>query len=114
VRSAQSPEDLVGLREHTPEPYQLQMHRRFALPVAPIVFALVGVPLGQRRVRGARSFGAMLCVALAFAYYMLLSFAEFLGTDAGVPPAAAMWLPNVVFLALAIPLPPPDTVETVS
>ena len=104
VRAAQSPLEIADLRERDPRAYEMQMHRRFALPVAPVLFALVGVPLGLRRVRGARSAGAMMCAGLVFLYYALLSFAEFLGTRAGVPPALAIWLPNVAFLALSIPL----------
>jgi len=104
VRTATSREDLEGLREKEPEPYLLQLHRRFALPFAPIVFALVAVPLGLRRVRGARSLGAMLCVALAFGYYVLLSFGEYLGEEAGVHPGLALWIPNAAFLAVSVPL----------
>jgi lipopolysaccharide export LptBFGC system permease protein LptF len=55
-------------------------------------------------VRGARSAGALTCVAVAFAYYVLLSLAEFLAEDTAVPPVIALWLPNVVFVAVAIPL----------
>jgi lipopolysaccharide export LptBFGC system permease protein LptF len=62
------------------------------------------VPLGLRRVRGARAAGAMVCVALVFAYYALLSLAEFLGSKTPVPPSLAMWIPNAVFLLLALPL----------
>jgi lipopolysaccharide export system permease protein len=104
VRAAQSPLEIADLREKDPKAYEMQMQRRYALPVAPVLFALVGVPLGLRRVRGARSAGAMMCAGLVFLYYALLSFAEFLGTRAGVPPALAIWLPNVAFLALSIPL----------
>lgn len=95
---------LDGLREKDPLEYALQYHRRLALPVAPLLFALVGVPLGLRRVRGARSWGALLCVAIVFFYYALLSLAQFLAASAGVPAWAALWLPNLAFLALAIPL----------
>jgi len=104
LRAAQSPLEVADLRETNPLAYEMQMHRRFALPVAPVLFALVGVPLGLRRVRGARSAGAMMCAGLVFLYYALLSLAEFLGIRGGVPPALAIWLPNVAFLGLAIPL----------
>lgn len=104
VRAARDPSELVGLREREPGPYEIQLHRRYALPLAPIVFALVAVPLALHRVRGARSFGAMLCVALAFLYYALLSLAEFLGEERSVPASLAMWIPNAAFLVLAIPL----------
>jgi lipopolysaccharide export system permease protein len=104
LRTAENFERIEHLRERDPRVYETQIHRRFAIPLAPVVFALLAVPLGLRRVRGARSAGTMMCVALAFAYYTLLSLAEFLGEKAGVPPAVALWLPNATFLALAIPL----------
>ncbi len=104
VRNAQTFEEIKNLPEKRAVAYEMQIHRRYAIPVAPFVFALLAVPLGLRRVRGARSAGALTCVALAFAYYALLSLAEFLGEQAGVPAAIALWLPNAVFLAVAIPL----------
>lgn len=95
---------IEGYRETDPDEYRLQLHRRLALPVAPVLFALVGVPLGLRGSRGARSWGALLCVALVFAYYALLSLAQFLVRDAGVPAYAALWLPNLAFALVAMPL----------
>jgi lipopolysaccharide export LptBFGC system permease protein LptF len=59
------------------------------------------VPLGLRRARGARSWGALLCIAVVFGYYTLLSVSQFLGGDGVIPPAAALWLPNLAFAALA-------------
>lgn len=97
-------EKIKHLPERRPVKYETQLHRRFAVPVAPIVFALLAVPMGLRRVRGARSAGALTCVAVAFAYYVLLSLAEFLAEDTAVPPVVALWLPNVVFVGVAIPL----------
>lgn len=96
-------EALDDLRDKDPLEYERQLHRRYALPFAPFVFALVGVPLGLRKSRGARSWGALACVALAFVYYLLLSFGKIL-TSEGLPPSVALWLPNLMFAALAIPL----------
>ncbi len=90
------------LHEKDPNVYFLQFHRRLALPVAPLLFALVGTPLGLRRTRGARSFGALLCVALVFSYYALLSFAEYLGKSGSLPIGAALWMPNVAFFAVGL------------
>lgn len=95
---------IEGYRETDPNEYRLQLHRRLALPVAPVLFALVGVPLGLRGVRGARSWGALLCVGLVFAYYALLSLAQFLVRSLDIPAAAALWLPNLAFLLVSIPL----------
>jgi lipopolysaccharide export system permease protein len=104
VKNATAFEEIEKLPEKRAKAYQTQIHRRYAIPFAPVVFALLAVPLGLRRVRGARSAGALVCVALAFAYYALLSMAEFLAEETSVPPFIALWLPNVVFLMVALPL----------
>jgi lipopolysaccharide export system permease protein len=92
------------LRVKTPERYEIQRQRRLALPFAPILFALLGVSLGIRRARGARSFGMLLCIGLVFSYYALLSFGTYLAEDGRLPAALALWIPNLVFGATAIPL----------
>lgn len=86
------------------ERYEIQLHRRLALPVAPLLFALVGIPLGLRRTKGARSWGVLICVGLVFVYYSLLSFGSFLAEDGSLSASLAMWLPNTAFAVIAIPL----------
>ncbi len=96
------PPDCVIVK--TPERYAIQLHRRLALPFAPLLFAVLGVALGIRRSRGARSWGMLLCIGLAFGYYALLSLGTFLAEDQGLPAGIALWLPNLAFGATAIPL----------
>jgi lipopolysaccharide export system permease protein len=83
-----------------PAEYAVNLERRYALPAAPALFALVGVPLGMQRKRGARSYGAILCALLAFGYYALVSFCENLATEKGFPPRLAAWLPNLAYAAM--------------
>jgi lipopolysaccharide export system permease protein len=92
---------LRDLKKRDPLDYELQIYRRYAVPVAPLVFAFVGVPLGLRSTRGARSWGAMLCMGLSFSYYVLISFGESLTTQ-GLPPMIALWMPNVAFAILGV------------
>lgn len=87
----------VKVRHH----YDIQLHRRLALPFAPFFFALVGVPLGLQRSRGARSWGVLLCVVLVFCYYTLLSGGEYLAEQGLAPAAISLWLPNFVFAVVA-------------
>jgi len=89
---------------HAPNEYRTQIHRRIALPFAPILFAALGVPLGLRRPRAARSWGVLVCTGLVVAYYTLLTFSEYLGSSGALPPALALWIPNVAFAAAALPL----------
>jgi lipopolysaccharide export system permease protein len=89
-------------RLHKPVIYQLELQRRLALPIATILFALIGVPLGLRKARGARSWGALLCIAVVFSYYAMLSFFQFLGNGGVLPPVMALWLPNAMFAVVAL------------
>jgi lipopolysaccharide export system permease protein len=91
-----------GLRYIKQVDYEVQLHRRAALPLAPIWFALIGVPLGIRRTRGARSYGVLVCVALVFSYYALLSFGVFLADKGHLPVGLALWIPNVAFAVVAV------------
>jgi lipopolysaccharide export system permease protein len=85
-----------------PNEYRVQYHRRLALPFAPLIFASLGVPLGMRRVRGARSWGVLACALLATSYYTLLTFGEYLGESGRLPAALALWIPNVAFATAAL------------
>ena len=96
------PPDCVRVK--TADRYAIQYHRRLALPFAPILFAGLGVALGIRRSRGARSYGMLLCIGLVFGYYALLSFGTFLAEEGTLPAGVALWIPNLVFGATAIPL----------
>jgi lipopolysaccharide export system permease protein len=96
------PPDCVRVK--TRERYAIQYHRRLALPFAPILFAGLGVALGIRRTRGARSFGILLCIGLVFGYYALLSFGTFLAEEGTLRAGVALWIPNLVFGATAVPL----------
>jgi lipopolysaccharide export system permease protein len=96
--------DTAGLREEEPETYALHWHQRIALPVAPALFGLVGVPLAMRRARGARSLGTLWSAGLAFSYYLLQTFCEFLAIEGWFGPAVAPGIPHALYLAHGIVL----------
>ena len=81
--------------------FEIQWHRRIALGCAPIIFALLGIPLGLRRSRGARSWGLLLCAVVVFGYYSLLSFSQEIARAQWVPVPVALWLPNGLIAAAA-------------
>ena len=91
-------------REQHREEYEIQQQRRLALPFAPLAFALLALPLGLGRRRGARSLGALLCAAIAFGYYVLLNAGTAYATSGTLSAALGLWLPNLVCGLLAAPL----------
>jgi len=87
-----------------PVDYELELARRRALPAAPVLFALVAVPLGIRLKRGSRSWGAILCGVLALIYYLALTFGRHMALEGWIAPAVALWVPNALFAVLAVVL----------
>jgi len=90
-----------GLRESEPLAYELHLYRRYSAPLSSTLFALVGVPLGMRRTRGARAWGVLLSAGVAFVYYAVQSLGEFIALSGWLAPVIALWIPNVAFAALA-------------
>lgn len=104
VARAEAGDPLDELRRREPAHYRVHLHRRFALPLAPIPFALLAVPLGLGRARGTRARGTLVCALLALAYYALLTAGQDLALEGRVPVAAALWLPNASFAAAGLGL----------
>jgi lipopolysaccharide export system permease protein len=104
IAHARAGGSLAGFYEKRVEEYELQLERRYALPAAPIVFALVAVPLALRRGRAARSRGALLCALLIGAYYGALATCQALVASGAAPARVALWGPNVIFAALGAAL----------
>jgi len=78
-------------------PYYVEFHKRFALPVAALVFVLVGFPLGIRTQRGGRAVALASSFAIVVTYYILFTSLEGLALSRRLPAALAIWLPNVLF-----------------
>jgi lipopolysaccharide export system permease protein len=82
----------------------VELHRKFSLPFACLVFGLVGVPLGVQPVRAVRSRSFSVSLALIFVYYLLLTAGEAMAEKGILPALVALWIPNVVFAALGVVL----------
>jgi lipopolysaccharide export system permease protein len=93
---------LTGFAQSIMRDLHLEFHRRLAFPFACFVFALIGFPLGLQNRRSGKSSGFSLCLAVLLTYYIILSIGKTLGQKAIVSPIVAMWLPNLLFIALGI------------
>ncbi len=80
----------------------VEVHKKFAIPVACLAFALVGVPLAQTLRRGGRGGSFALSLAVLLGYYLLLSSGETWAQEGRMAPALAMWLPNILLVALGV------------
>ncbi|HEX4758376.1 MAG TPA: LPS export ABC transporter permease LptG [Terracidiphilus sp.] len=82
--------------------YLIELHNRFAFPVASLVLMLVGVPLGVASRRGGKSSGFVYTILLVFLYYFLSSTGTQLGRQNKVPAFFAVWSANLLFASVGI------------
>jgi LPS export ABC transporter permease LptG/LPS export ABC transporter permease LptF len=75
----------------------IELHQRFALPLACVLLALVGIPLGISSRKGGKSAAFVLTVLLAFLYYLGYTTLLGLATKGTLSAPVAVWTPNAVF-----------------
>ena len=95
----------AAARTRRPEDRRLawtEVHKKFALPAACLVFGLIGLPLGMINRRGGRAAGFAVSVAIVLLYYALLATGEARAIEGRMSPALAMWLPNILLLAFGV------------
>ena len=79
--------------------YRIEFYRRFALPTACLVLALVGIPLGLSSKKSGKSGGFVLTILLVFGYYFVSLIGVSLAKQGRVAPWFGAWLADLVFLA---------------
>lgn len=84
--------------------FAVEYHRKFAVPFAAAVFALIAAPLSIHTEQGGRFLGAGLGVVLLFIYYVAMSISRAMGGVGALPPVLSAWLPNVLFAVCGIML----------
>jgi LPS export ABC transporter permease LptG/LPS export ABC transporter permease LptF len=80
----------------------IELHQRFALPLACVLLALVGIPLGISSRKGGKSAAFVLTVLLAFVYYLAYITLLGLAKKGSLPVPIAVWTPDAVFLAVGV------------
>lgn len=82
--------------------YRVEVHKKWAISVACLVFALVGIPMALRFPRGGMGLVIGGGLAVFAIYYVGLIAGEGLGNKNIVQPWMAMWAPNIIFAVLGI------------
>ena len=75
---------------------EMEMYKRFTIPLASFVFALVGAPLGIQKTRSSSSMGFAFSIVIIFIYYGVMTLAGALGEAGTIPTLLAAWLPNIL------------------
>jgi lipopolysaccharide export system permease protein len=82
---------------------QIEYHRRWSLPAACIIFALLGVGLGTvTNRRASRGGGFVICLVLLISYWVFYLSAEAVARNGWLPASVALWLVNILFFLFAL------------
>ncbi len=84
--------------------FWVEIHKKFSIPFACVVFVLLGAPLGALLRRRGAAVSVGISLVFFWAYWMFLIAGEELADRGLLPPALAMWAPNIVFGALGLVL----------
>ena len=82
--------------------YEVEIHKKFSLAVACIVFVLLGAPIALRFPRGGVGLVIGASLAVFSLYYVCLIAGESMADDGVLPPWLAMWAANGAFTVAGV------------
>ncbi len=85
-------------------PLKIEGHHRIAFSFSPLVFMLIGIPLGITTRRAQRSVGFGLSLFVFLGYYLFLILGQTLAERGWVAPGPALWMSNVIGLTVGMVL----------
>ncbi|MBR5676843.1 MAG: LptF/LptG family permease [Paludibacteraceae bacterium] len=86
------------------KPFEVEYHKRWASPLGAFIMTLLGVTMSSRRVRGGMGKNLGIGVVLTALYILFSTVSTTFSVNNVMSPFMAAWLPNLVFLAISIPL----------
>jgi lipopolysaccharide export system permease protein len=84
------------------EYFQVERYRRTASAFSIYIMTLIGVSVASRRVRGGLGWHIVLGIGLSALYEVIMKFSVTFSTNSTLPPAIAVWIPNVIYTGLGI------------
>jgi len=84
--------------------FLIEKYRRIASPFAVFILTLIGVSLSSKKIRGGIGMSIGIGLALSFSYIFFQQFASQFSLKGNLSPMLAMWLPNLIYLIIALVL----------
>lgn len=86
------------------EAFKVEYHKRWALPLGAFIMTLLGVTMSSRKVRGGMGKNLGMGIVLTALYILFSTVSTTFSVNNVMSPFMAAWLPNFVFLFIALPL----------
>lgn len=81
---------------------RVELNLKIAFPFACFIIVLFGAPLANSTRHGGASISIGIALVTTMLFLMIIRIAEALGAGGTLPPMAAAWLPNAVFLGAGL------------
>ena len=89
---------IVRHKQRAADRLRVEVHKKFSIPAACVVFVLVGAPIGMWARSSSAAIGAGISVGFFLAWWIFLIAGEKLADRGVLMPWLAMWMPNVLTL----------------
>jgi len=80
----------------------VEIHKKFSLPFACLIFIILGIPLGIISKNSKFSINIAISLIFIIIYWAFMNTGEYLADEGKISPALAMWLGNVILGILGI------------
>jgi len=80
----------------------IEKHKRFSFPFSTFILTLIGVSVSSKKVKGGIGMQIGIGLLISFSYILFLQFSSQFAISGALSPFVAAWIPNVLFLIIAI------------
>lgn len=82
--------------------YAVEIYRRTADAFTIIILTIIGLAVAGRKVRGGMGLHLAVGIGIGAGFILLSKFAVSFATSGSVPIILGMWIPNIIFMAVAV------------
>lgn len=82
--------------------FEVEYYKRIATPFAAFILTLIGASLSSKKVKGGMGLNLGVGLALSASYILFQTISSTFAISGNVSPVIAVWIPNILFLFIAI------------
>lgn len=81
--------------------FEIEYHKRIAMSFASFILTIIGVSLSSRKTKGGMGLHLGIGLGLSFSYILFQTVTSTFAVNGNVPPAIAVWIPNILYAGIA-------------
>lgn len=84
--------------------FEIELQRRYAMCAAAFILTVIGMSLSSRKVKGGMGINIGIGLALSFSYILFMTVTSTFAISGMTSPFVAMWIPNFIYIIIAVVL----------